>query len=380
MCIRDRYQRRVHGMTELLASILWALLGGAFIAASSSLNLFLNGRITGMSSIFYTLITFDKKEGLIWKFLFMCGMLIPVFVILQTTQTFIKPTYYSPIGFIVGGFLVGIGTKVGNGCTSGHAVCGIPRLAKRSIVATMLFVCLGVGVGSLLGNLGWLRGEFKEYYWGQSYADTFKILSYILSGIAFLACIIVSIITYTGSKTSTEVGDIFLSIFLGSLFGIGLAVSGMCNPYKIMGFLCLNNNWDPSLIFVMISAIGINLVTFHLILKREKPLLQGKFPTIKKEFDPQVIIGPTIFGIGWGISGLCPGPGMLGFFILPQGFVFVISLAIGNITATKLILPMFASKPNQQTASTKEPLTKACLLYTSPSPRDQRGSRMPSSA
>eukprot|EP00831_Metopus_contortus_P028433 TRINITY_DN23629_c0_g1_i1.p1 TRINITY_DN23629_c0_g1~~TRINITY_DN23629_c0_g1_i1.p1 ORF type:complete len:212 (+),score=17.82 TRINITY_DN23629_c0_g1_i1:142-777(+) len=144
----------------------------------------------------------------------------------------------------------------------------------------------------------------------------------------------------------------------GVLFGTGLAISGMCNPGKIIGFLALNENWDPSLIFVMVSAVGINLVTFQLILKkRESPVLLGKFPSPKSEFDLPVIVGPCIFGIGWGISGLCPGPGMLNFFILPQGFIFIIALAIGQFIGAKLIVPLLTPAPAQ--TPTSQPLTQS---------------------
>eukprot|EP00829_Urostomides_striatus_P012910 TRINITY_DN3455_c0_g1_i5.p2 TRINITY_DN3455_c0_g1~~TRINITY_DN3455_c0_g1_i5.p2 ORF type:complete len:142 (-),score=31.87 TRINITY_DN3455_c0_g1_i5:60-485(-) len=128
-----------------------------------------------------------------------------------------------------------------------------------------------------------------------------------------------------------------------------MCIRDRCNPHKIINFLALDKDWDPSLIFVMASALGINLITFQLILRNmEKPFFLGKFPEIKQEFDVPVIVGPIIFGIGWGISGLCPGPGMLNLFILPQGFAFIISLALGNVIASKIIIPMLTPPAKEQ--------------------------------
>jgi uncharacterized membrane protein YedE/YeeE len=335
--------------------VLLALLGGVFIAASSSLNLFLTGRITGMSSIFYTLINWDMKEGLIWKVMFVVGLIIPPYVLWLATEqkgiiegiSFLNFGYYNVWALLAGGILVGLGTKIGNGCTSGHAVCGIPRLAKRSIVATCLFLAFGLGVGTLFGYAGWLHDTSQ--HWGDDYLTGFKIASYIMAAIVLIGGVIMFM---QALKNKVAVRELVLSLIVGLLFGVGLALSGMCNPKKIVAFLTLDDKWDPSLIFVMISAVGINLITFQLMLHNmEKPKWQGKFPAPKSEFDLPVILGPIIFGLGWGISGLCPGPGMINLLLLPQGFIFILSLALGQMIAGKLIMP-FLSPDAGHTAHT----------------------------
>ena len=123
------------------------------------------------------------------------------------------------------------------------------------------------------------------------------------------------------------------SLLSGLLFGLGLIVAGMTNPAKVQNFLDPFGTWDPSLLFVMGFAIAVTLPGFYLAGNRAQPLFHGQFhlPT-KRDLDPQLIGGAAIFGIGWGMGGLCPGPALT---VLPTGasgiIVFVIALCAGLI-------------------------------------------------
>jgi uncharacterized membrane protein YedE/YeeE len=113
---------------------------------------------------------------------------------------------------------------------------------------------------------------------------------------------------------------------IGLLFGLGLVLSGMINPEKVIGFLDLTGNFDPSLAFVMGGALAVTIPGYHLLFKRQAPLMAPKFdlPT-KTRIDSQLVTGALIFGVGWGLAGLCPGPAIsaLGSGRL-EAFVFVI--------------------------------------------------------
>lgn len=101
-----------------------------------------------------------------------------------------------------------------------------------------------------------------------------------------------------------------VSFVVGFLFAIGLAISGMTQPKKIIDFL--NPwDWDPSLLFVMFGAVGIHLISYPLVKRRQSPLLDTKWhiPT-RKDITPRLILGSALFGIGWGLAGFCPGPAL----------------------------------------------------------------------
>lgn len=102
------------------------------------------------------------------------------------------------------------------------------------------------------------------------------------------------------------------SLFAGLVFGLGLIVSGMANPEKVLGFLDLAGPWDPSLAFVMGGAIIVGLVAFAVARRRTLSFLgfQMKIPS-NNHIDKRLVLGGLMFGVGWGIAGFCPGPGLV---------------------------------------------------------------------
>ncbi|MBP9706839.1 MAG: YeeE/YedE family protein [Oligoflexales bacterium] len=122
----------------------------------------------------------------------------------------------------------------------------------------------------------------------------------------------------------------FVPFISGLIFALGLALSGMIQPQKVIGFLDLNN-WDPTLIFVMVGAISVHSLVYHLTKHRDSPLLGGKFslPT-RKDIDTKLLIGSALFGIGWGMGGFCPGPALTSIVALDnRTIVFVVMMFIG---------------------------------------------------
>jgi len=125
--------------------------------------------------------------------------------------------------------------------------------------------------------------------------------------------------------------QIIASLIAGTLMGAGLMISGMMNPNKVLSFLDIFGNWDPTLIFVMGGAIFSALPGFWLSRRLTKPLLANNFQLPdKKNFDRRLVGGAAIFGIGWGLVGLCPGPAISAITTgSPQVIVFVISMTVG---------------------------------------------------
>lgn len=125
----------------------------------------------------------------------------------------------------------------------------------------------------------------------------------------------------------------------GLLFGLGLTVSAMINPAKVIGFLDLFGNWDPSLALVMGGGLAVTFPAFRIILKRDKPLLETRFflPT-KQDIDRKLVGGAVLFGIGWGLAGLCPGPALTSLITMDRSiWLFVIAM-IGGMAFHRMVL------------------------------------------
>jgi uncharacterized protein len=123
-----------------------------------------------------------------------------------------------------------------------------------------------------------------------------------------------------------------IAAFIGGLvFALGLGVSGMTNANKVIGFLNLAGDWDPSLAFVMLGAIGVHLALYRLILRRQSPLFSKQFhiPT-RRDINLPLVVGAAIFGVGWGLGGFCPGPGLVSLAGgSPPAAIFVIFMLAG---------------------------------------------------
>ncbi|MFL1492089.1 YeeE/YedE family protein [Pseudomonas antarctica] len=124
---------------------------------------------------------------------------------------------------------------------------------------------------------------------------------------------------------------LFYAWVAGLVFGIGLLVCGMTNPAKVIGFLDVSGRWDPSLAFVMGGAIAVAAVGFKFARTRTRSLLglPMNLPTARN-IDRRLVMGSLLFGVGWGVAGICPGPALvlLGSG-LPEGVVFVIAMLAG---------------------------------------------------
>jgi uncharacterized protein len=124
---------------------------------------------------------------------------------------------------------------------------------------------------------------------------------------------------------------------VGIIFAFGLAVSEMINPARVLGFLDVAGRWDPTLLLVMAGALAVTMPIFPVILRRSKPLLAAQFSLpMKTQVDPPLILGAVIFGVGWGLAGLCPGPALAALASgSPEVIVFVIAMILGQWLASR---------------------------------------------
>lgn len=139
---------------------------------------------------------------------------------------------------------------------------------------------------------------------------------------------------------------LIITYFIGLIFGVGIMISGMANPAKVINFFDVAGTWDPSLIFVMGGALVITFLGYRFVLPRSKPLMDVSFhlPT-KRSLDGRLIGGSALFGVGWGIAGFCPGGALPALGTgLPSVFLFTAALLAGIFLA-KFIMKLRASSP-----------------------------------
>jgi uncharacterized membrane protein YedE/YeeE len=138
---------------------------------------------------------------------------------------------------------------------------------------------------------------------------------------------------------------ILIALAAGVLFGLGLAISQMINPAKVLAFLDVAGAWDPSLAIVMAGALLIALPAYRAAMRRGRPVLADRFAwPAAREVDRGLLMGAVLFGVGWGLVGFCPGPAVAAFaFGLAKSFVFVGAMAVGAMLAR--LLPADRSQP-----------------------------------
>lgn len=219
------------------------------------------------------------------------------------------------------------GTKLGTGCTSGHMIGGISRLRLRSFVAVGVFSGFAMLLNKIL-DLGLYNGTGVNYelslntsWFNENRGLLLLLISSALQVYLFLPKLSQSI--------KSDWYKQFNRLFSGFLFGIGLHVSGMVNVSKTIGFLSLFdlNKFDPSLIMIMIFTVLPNIFIWRSI---EKPLLSENFNVAKSNKLPlKFLIGNVIFGLGWGILGICPGPGVANVFHYSSIGIYLVSFITG---------------------------------------------------
>lgn len=131
---------------------------------------------------------------------------------------------------------------------------------------------------------------------------------------------------------------ILIHAIAGLIFGVGLVISGMVNPAKIQNFLDIAGTWDPSLAFVMGSAVIVTFIGYRIAFRRAAPIAADRFhlPTASA-IDGRLLLGAGLFGIGWGITGYCPGPAISALPLLAQGTLIFVPAMLAGLALARLV-------------------------------------------
>ncbi|GMK57165.1 hypothetical protein CspeluHIS016_0310050 [Cutaneotrichosporon spelunceum] len=320
-------------------------VGGLLMHIASVGLLSGTGRVMGASGIVDGAVLGDHAK---WRWAFLAGIVVaPVVVAAVGLESImpgngLEPFAAAPVARLaLSGALIGVGAKLGTGCTSGHFLCGSSRLSPRSLVAVVTFMLSAIATAKLVpaDYLVDTIPAYKPVYPSASEAAA-------LGGLAVAALIARQTVNAILPKacqpsadtangtSSTENGDGQVSasecnyslaqlvpyLLSGLTFSLGLIASGMVSPLKVMGFLRVPpplDTWDPSLLMVVAGAVIPNMIHWFKLQKSSrgspKPLFsweKWQVPT-RRDITPRLVIGALIFGVGWGLGGVCPGPAIV---------------------------------------------------------------------
>jgi len=313
----------------------------------------------------------------VWRVVFFSSLLMSSIVMaLVFPEVFTQSTTTElrVLPLVVSGLFVGFGTSLGNGCTSGHGVCGLGRFSKRSLFATCDFFLVSIIISIVTRQLlsESLYTTSAELEWLTKSYDELMISIYALT--ALLA----TYVGYSYAQDSTNslqpLTAAITTVLTSILMSVGLGISQMTSPVKIRLFLDFlsasdsQEGWDPSLGFVFLGAVMTTVIGFRFVLPPAlgKPLIECNFDLPKSnEITTELGVGMFLFGFGWGLGGLCPGPALVGLASgRPIYFIFVIAMVIGQFLHQVIYVKMTAKNTPSQAAGagTTRPNTNLAVV------------------
>jgi uncharacterized membrane protein YedE/YeeE len=311
------------------------LVGGATIGLSAASLLLMNGDILGASGItsstFLHPIKTLQHSSNHWKLAFLASFFsVGAFLLgpkYDLAEANAQSRPLSMLGYAVAGFFVGFGTRLGNGCTSGHGICGLARLSKRSLAAVGSFMASGI-LTAILTDPASKFAHLTSFLRTDSVVND-KIVGTGIAMTAVLvgAALVSPLFHHNGEPTKDDRAKCIGGVLSGALFSGGLFLSQMIYPGKVFGFLKLtglaDGTWDPALVFVMGGGVIVSFISYqflekHRVFGNTKPIEHPICLSKDCEFgipnttviDRNLLLGSILFGVGWGVGGICPGPAL----------------------------------------------------------------------
>ncbi|KAH6870341.1 YeeE/YedE family integral membrane protein [Alternaria rosae] len=312
---------------------------GAFLLHQATSNqLYQNGDILGLSGYLRRLFSAPTKELLAF-FTGMVASYVPLKALAPQLITEYPAVQISPQNALVTlaiGALIGCGTKMSNGCTSGHMLCGLPRLSGRSAIAVATFFPTAVITHHLANpSLSSPMCPGSAPCYTPVYPSTETTASLLVLAVfsIFAARTIPKLVAQVTAAPTTKdakhqpadthsAARLTTQSFSGLLFALGLHISQMAHPGKVAAFFSFPDlqHWDPSLALVILFGVLPNLIENQMKGFTSPPSFAHKFSLPTKtlqDVDRRFVVGAAAFGVGWGLTGICPGPAVLRAFFQP---------------------------------------------------------------
>lgn len=322
-------------------SFVAGILGGILIGLSAAILLLCSGDVLGASGIISSTclspITTLRDASQHWKLSLLAGFFL-------VSHLFLGDVYHdmenglanlSWIAYLIGGFLVGFGTRLGNGCTSGHGICGLARFSKRSFVSVCTFMIIGIVTAILTQQATTPAPQVFAFLRASPYdmpIAKWKVGGALVTGLfALLALIAPSFHPdatedNSGMITHNAKAKLAPATVAGILFACGLYVSQMVYPLRVFGFLNValipQGTWDATLMFVMGGGVVISLLSYQFVdghnwiaskiaphrwtpLAKPLVLQEGSCFSVPSNtvIDRDLLFGAVCFGLGWGLTG-----------------------------------------------------------------------------
>ncbi|BGP58191.1 hypothetical protein JCM8202_005021 [Rhodotorula sphaerocarpa] len=319
-----------------------SLVGGCLLSYSTSTLLLSQGRVLGCSGVSHATVagvvlpeTPNNNFSHAWKWSATAGLLVGgliLRVLRPNLEAWVGASIFddqpllriADVGLakvLLAGVLVGAGTKLANGCTSGHMLVGLARQSKRSLVAVLTFFSAALVTATQFAPLppAILAAQSSAAIAKPYTVDLYDAAPPLLASAILLAPVLSSLpgVTYS-LPVPKRFKPAAQSFLLGITFSLGLAFAGMTRPSKVLGFFYLPGlapagapQWDPSLMMVALGGLIPNWFAWNKVANVwKKPIVADKWecPSTTAPVDAKLVLGSLMFGVGWGMMGICPGP------------------------------------------------------------------------
>jgi len=351
-----------------------AVMGGILVSLSTTVNLYGKGRSTNIPNMLYDLV---RLRNFYSKLVFFLGIIwvatfLKVFYA-SKLDLFEKPAVNTEnltiIGYIISGFLLGLGTRLANGDSSEHVYCGIPCLSKRSITYLLFSSVASVGTATFNSYFGFThklnmgRGETSFFQMLKNKLNPQRLnpmktdidhtlfSNTIQTPLLYATTALVILLFLHDTYFKLKTYNFEVSFISGILFGAGIILAGLTNREKVLQGLSFNMTYDSTLMIFTVTVIISNLILWNLTSNvTRKPIFDESYDLITdNRVDLRLIIGSILAGIALGISGFFAGSSIVSFTVyFPRIAIYLISLLVGQFTTDMLFNDSLRADIKQQ--------------------------------